>query len=339
MRGLVERWPLLMAEAADGSSGSGGAPAESAASGTGGSSGADGSTSTGGPPPTSNEPSALEWRNLAPEEYRDAEELKRAPDLPTLLKSYVEAERRVRSSVQVPKPDAPESVWRSYYKKVGVPDAPDAYELKDPEPPADLPDDVRDQLKIDPDFRARLVATGHKAGLMPHQMQAFVDLAGQVILDAYKRQQGMSAMQEAEMKEELARVHGANSIRLQQEASLGLQHFARGRFGGEYAQRFLEKWNNSDWKYDPDALVVFSEMYRQLAEGQYVDDGHGSIVSSADQVDSQIAELRTVFMDDSKPMDERLAAQHKAQTLYEQKARLREDQERRANRHSYVNSR
>ena len=216
----VHRWPLQLAEAAEEGHGSGGDSSGSTPPVTGGSS--TGDSATGEAPPTS-EPSPLEWRNLAPQEYRDAEELKRQPDLPTLLKSFVEAERDRRASVRVPKPDAPESVWRSYYKKVGVPDSPDAYDLKDPEPPDDLPNEVREQLRLDPDFRQRLVATGHKFGLMPHQMQGFIDLAGQVILDAYKRQQGLSAMQEAEMKEELARVHGPHAVRLQQEASLGLQ--------------------------------------------------------------------------------------------------------------------
>jgi hypothetical protein len=335
MWGLADRWPLQMAEAAGEGTGSGGDTSAPPVTGGSSTEGPPGEA----PPSTPPEPSPLEWRNLAPDGYRDAEELKRAPDLPTVLKNYVEAERRVRTSVQVPKPDAPESVWRAYYKKVGVPDAPDAYELKDPEPPSDLPEDVRDQLKIDPDFRARLVATGHKAGLMPHQMQAFVDLAGQVIVDAYKRQQGLAVMQEAEMIDELARVHGANSRRLMEEASLGLQHLARGTFGGDYARRAREKWEASEWKYDPDFMVVWSEVWRQLGESEYVEDGHGHIVTSEQQVRSDIAALLNIFMDETKPIEERRLAQAKAQSLYDEKARMEAEQERRANRHKYVNSR
>jgi len=76
-----------------------------------------------------------------------------------LAKSYVELEKKLGSTVQVPKEGASEEEWGKFFSKIGRPDSPDKYEL---------PGEIADEVK------AVVAKEAFKNGVTPKQLQSVI---------------------------------------------------------------------------------------------------------------------------------------------------------------------
>lgn len=101
-----------------------------------------------------------------PEKFRDPET--GALRAEALLKSYLELERTLARRMSPPADDAPEEERARWRRLVGVPEAPEGYEIK---PPHDL-------CGPDPEVNRRL----HAAGFTCRQAQLVYDLAAERLL-------------------------------------------------------------------------------------------------------------------------------------------------------------
>jgi hypothetical protein len=129
---------------------------------------------------------AGDWRAGLPDEVRQDPLLARVPDLPTLARNYLEAQRTIRSTQRtapLPGPTGqltPEQIaqWRKEelpkLQQAGVlegpPAAPEGYQLQDPQ--TAVGDPAWGQTK------SSFTAAAHALGLSPRQAQGLVDWYG-----------------------------------------------------------------------------------------------------------------------------------------------------------------
>lgn len=115
-------------------------------------------------PPADAAPPPADWRASLPAEIRDAPGLAKFNDPAALAKSYIEAEKLIgRKGVPIPGENATPEEQAAFRAALGVPETPDAYELKAPE---GVPAEVWDA-----DNAKAFAAEAHKLGLTPAQAQ------------------------------------------------------------------------------------------------------------------------------------------------------------------------
>lgn len=100
-----------------------------------------------------------------PEKFWDAE--KGAVKTEDVLKSYTELEKSIgKPKYDIPASDAAPEVLADYYKKMGVPDAPEGYAL---EAPAEYPEHMGEYMK---DTLGEFAKVAHDAKMTPAQAKA-----------------------------------------------------------------------------------------------------------------------------------------------------------------------
>jgi hypothetical protein len=104
------------------------------------------------------------WLASLPTELQSEKSLQSFKDLPSLAKSYVEAQKMIGGSIRLPKPDAPpeerDKVIGDIYTKLGRPETPDKYA------PTALPDG----MVFKPETVKAFQSAAHKAGYTQQQV-------------------------------------------------------------------------------------------------------------------------------------------------------------------------
>lgn len=179
---------LRMAEGDGGSGGGGDANGTSATSTTG----ADGKTVTVGQVAAANAEAnsasttvpfaqgktgeaAADWREGWPDDLKANTALKDFKTTADLAKSFIETKKMVGQKTGIPGPDATPEQKAEFYKALGVPDSPDAY---DQSVPADLPEAIK--KNFDPEHAKKWAGTFKEANLTPEQAK--------IVRDAYMKE-------------------------------------------------------------------------------------------------------------------------------------------------------
>jgi hypothetical protein len=136
-----------------------------------------------------------DWRAALPPELRESKSLARYKDAGDLAKGFVELEKTLgRTGVRVPQDgDGPEvqAAWR---KALGVPEAPEGYELA---PPEGFPAE-----RWDKEGEAEFRKAAHELGLPPGHAQKLMALYAQRQAQAYKAIDEARANAEANLRKE-----------------------------------------------------------------------------------------------------------------------------------------
>jgi len=154
------------------------------------------------------------------EELQQEKSLSDFKDVDGLAKSYVELSKHMGSSVKVPGDMATEDDWSKFYKRMGRPDSPDAYDLMKPE----LPEGYEYNNDREIAFREKAL----QAGLTPKQAKAMYDHT--IGSDISNFESSISSTKETKeaVQETLKKVWGADFDR-----NLGLAVGAIDRFFDE----------------------------------------------------------------------------------------------------------
>lgn len=118
------------------------------------------------PPASINEApfEAPAWLKGVPEELVKEPSVKNLPDLQSLVKSYVSAQKMIGAEkVVIPKKDATAEQWGEFYKKLGMPEQLEKYALTKDE-----------KSKMDGSFFDAFKEASFKNGVLPHQEQALL---------------------------------------------------------------------------------------------------------------------------------------------------------------------
>lgn len=102
---------------------------------------------------------AENWREGIPQEFREEPSLKAIPDIPTLMKNYVHAQKAIgKKGVPLPDQHATEDEKRAFFQQLGLPTAMEQYELSAPEDAA-----------FEDGFLSQFKETAYKANILPDQ--------------------------------------------------------------------------------------------------------------------------------------------------------------------------
>lgn len=104
------------------------------------------------------------WLKGVPEELVKEPSVKNLPDLQSLVKSYVSAQKMIGAEkVVIPKKDATAEQWGEFYKKIGLPEQLDKYNI------------TKDESSLlEPTFFDAFKEAAFKNGILPHQAQGLL---------------------------------------------------------------------------------------------------------------------------------------------------------------------
>lgn len=113
----------------------------------------------------SNGNAPTDWKTVLPAEFREDPSLKTIPDVGTLAKSYIHAQRLVGTDkISIPSKHATPDDWRQVYNKLGLPADIKDYSLK-----------LDDTTFVDKTFTEQFKKTAFESGVLPHQAQKLAD--------------------------------------------------------------------------------------------------------------------------------------------------------------------
>lgn len=116
-------------------------------------------------PETESKEESPEWMSSIDEEFRKDMLMKGFKDVNDLAKSYIHAKKFVGADkVAIPSKHATEEEWKAVYKKLGLPDTLDKYEIKT-SPDGGFTEDLMGKFK----------EIAHSNGILPHQAQKIVE--------------------------------------------------------------------------------------------------------------------------------------------------------------------
>lgn len=172
--------------------------------------------------------------------------LKAIQDVPSLIKSYVHAQKKMGMDKTVlPNQNSTKEEWMQLYQKLGMPTDFSEYDLKAAEKNA-LKEEVLEQFK----------QTAFENNIMPNQAQAMYDfLNNQAVAEAER-------MQAAEAEKMEAAINGLREEWGDAfEQNIHTAKLAVNEFGGEQLKQYL---NESGLGNDPNIIKVFNEIGKQF---------------------------------------------------------------------------
>ena len=119
---------------------------------------------------------SVDWKASIPEEIRGHKSLETIQDVPSLAKSYVNAQSMIGADkIALPGKSSTPEQWGEIYSKLGRPEAADKYELAN-----NLPEGQ----ELDPILMGGFTNTAHAAGLSTKQAQSLLDWYNGVLVDS-----------------------------------------------------------------------------------------------------------------------------------------------------------
>jgi len=123
---------------------------------------------------TESTPSLPAWlQGISDEKVRGEKSLHTIKDLNSLASEYVKSQRELGSRVKLPTKDSKPEEVRQFLSKIGVPESPDKYQIKDPMVP--------EYAQWDKNAQKEFAGFAHKLGMTNGQLQGVVDWYSQYI--------------------------------------------------------------------------------------------------------------------------------------------------------------
>lgn len=180
------------------------------------------------------------------QEYAQDPSLKAIQDVPSLIKSYVHAQRKMGADKTVlPNQNSTKEEWMQLYQKLGMPTDFNEYDLKQAEQNA-LKEEILEEFK----------KTAYENNILPQQAQAMYDfLNNQAVTEAERMQQ----LQQEKMSEAINNLKEEWGEAFEQNVHTA--KLAVNEFGGEELKQYL---NESGLGNDPNIIKVFNEIGKQF---------------------------------------------------------------------------
>jgi hypothetical protein len=105
------------------------------------------------------------WKEALPAEFKEVPWLKNVNDVPTLVKNMANAQKMIGADkIPVPAASATPEEWQGVFKKLGLPETVDKYDL-----------DLDPKLPVDKTFLEEFKKSAHSLGVLPKQGKALVE--------------------------------------------------------------------------------------------------------------------------------------------------------------------
>lgn len=225
-----------------------------------------------------------DWRSHIPKEYAKEkvwDGFKNKP-LPDVLKSYVEAQKMIGSSVRLPSekdaPEVREKKLSEIYTKLGKPESPDAYQLSTPKT-------LMPHVPWDENTTKWVASTAHKLNLNPQQATALAEEIGTALSKAPNPKTSAKETEAALRQEWGDGVYTRN---------LTWAFRTLKDFGGDEAVQLMESTGLGN---DPRVIKLFANIGKELAEANVIRKEVDGVNSSGDAQ----TEIKRVLGDKNDP--------------------------------------
>lgn len=118
----------------------------------------------GANPPTGGNTTS-DWRSQLPQELQEDASIKKYTSVDALARAYINAQRHLGSEkIPLPGKHATPEDWKNVFHKLGLPEAPDKYEVK-----------FKEGVSLSEEFSKTFKEQAYQAGVLPQQAQALAD--------------------------------------------------------------------------------------------------------------------------------------------------------------------
>lgn len=240
------------------SSGSGSETSQGGTGTSNNSGGADKSTRTTNESTDTSSSGVKDWRLGLPAELQEDATLRKFSDIPALAAAYINAQKLIGADkIAIPGKHASDEDWTGVFKKLGLPEKVEEYELK-----------FKEGATIDEGFTNEFKTTAHKLGILPKQAQALADWFSDVNLQAETKFLDEAKANQLKELEGLKTTWGKSY-----EANLSRAHLVLKNFADK---EIIQHLNDSGLGNDPKLIKLLSGIGRKIyGEGQIVQ-GEGS---------------------------------------------------------------
>lgn len=229
------------------------------------------------------------WKLGLPEELQKSGSLEAIQDIPSLVKSYINAQKLIGADkIPMPSKHATPEEWRAVYHKLGLPQDVKDYKIE-------LPKDAA----IDESFTPEFAKKAHELGIMPQQAQNlmnwFNDLNKKAMEDASKNYQ----TQVQEGISSLRKEWGASFDQEVAAAQAAVEHLGGPEFKAYLAKNGLDN--------DPVLAKVFAKVGAMLKEdgvnvgGNAVGTGALSPAAAQDQINQIMGDMNHPYWHGDHP--------------------------------------
>lgn len=217
------------------------------------------------------------WKMGLPKDLQEDSTLKLINDVPSLAKSYVNAQKMIGADkIVVPSKHATDEDWKGVFSKLGLPSDLKEYGIKKPDG-SDLEDDFLEQFK----------AEAHKSNILPKQAQKLVDWfssANKVMTENVKKEMATKQIQAIEgLKKEWG---------LAFEGNVNKAHQVLKSFADEGMMQYIEK---SGLGNDVNLIKLFAKIGESLQEDKIIGKGSGTPMFTPDSARSEINKIMGDF--------------------------------------------
>lgn len=227
-----------------------------------------------------------EWAKGLDETIVNEPSIRLHKDVASLAKSYINAQKMVGANkVILPSKDSTPEVWQDFYKKVGLPESIEKYEVSK----------AKDS-KLDDNFFNTLKATAYKAGILPHQFQQLGLGLEQHMTEHQKnvtsKMQTLKQQNLESLKTEFGDAYAGK---------LDLANKALNLFASEEAKKAIV---DSGLSHDPAVIKMFAALGSKLGEHKMIEGTPTNTSSPADlqaEVDSYMKDMNSPYYNKAHP--------------------------------------
>jgi hypothetical protein len=213
------------------------------------------------------------WKEGIPSEFREDPALKAIADVPTLVKSYLSAQKMVgRDKVVVPGKHATEDDWTSFFRKAGLPETLEEYEVTVPE-----------GAQFEDGFISEFKETAFKSGMLPRQVNQLLSWYSEANSRAVSEWEQRAAQRQEEQLEALKQEWGQAF-----NDRVALAKRALNSSGIENVWSWIEDNNKQN---DPMMVRLLAKFGEMLGEDKIVGEEAGSGNRTPADVQSEINEI------------------------------------------------
>lgn len=216
---------------------------------------------------------ATSWVDSLPEDLRAEPSIKLHKDVGSMARSYLNAQKMVGADkIPVPGQNASDQDWQQVFRKLGVPESVDKYELKAPE-------------GSNPEIISEFKKVAHAAGVLPKQAEQMVGFYQQI---NQKQQEANQTQTRAKMEE------GVNSLRKEWgqafDKELDVAKSALKQFGGDETLDYLRK---NGLNNDPVIIKLLNKVGKSLSEDKFQGGGSGGGASTPKEAQAKITAMQS----------------------------------------------